>query len=532
MPRAVSKPAKKAQPRQAIVIGGGPAGLAAALELLERDAGYVPTVLEGSDCLGGLSRTVEHHGNRMDIGGHRFFSKSVVVNQWWLRHMPVQGAPARDDLLLNREKPLAAGGPDPEREDRVMLWRERVSRILFLRKFFDYPVSASARTFLNMGVRRSALAGLGFVHAQLLPRRPEVTLEDFLVNRFGRYLYRQFFEDYTQKVWSRHPSRIDASWGAQRIKGLSLSKAAVTAVRKLLGRSQDAQQVETSLIEQFLYPKLGPGQLWELVGAEIERRGGRILKNHEVVGLKVGKKGATQVIAKVDGQEKAFRCDAVLSSMPVKDLVTGIRGREIPTEVLKTALNLPYRDFMTVGLLVKRLKLVNETAIPTLNGLVPDTWIYVQERDVKIGRLQVFNNWSPYMVRDPETVFLGLEYFCDECDELWRMEDQAFVDFAVDELVHLGLVDKADVLDSVRVRVKKAYPAYFGTYQQFGQVREFLDSIPNLYCIGRNGQHRYNNQDHSMLTAFEAVAALAGDGDRTKVWGVNVEGEYHETKRG
>jgi len=523
--------------KTAIIIGAGPAGLTAAYELLKQDTGIHPIILEETNEIGGISRTIKYNGHRIDIGGHRFFSKDDRVMDWWMNLMPIQGMPSRDDIITGRVKELNPGGPNPETEDRVMLIRERVSRIFYLRKFFDYPISLKPRTFINMGFFRTMAAGFGYIAARLR-KREEKSLEDFMINRFGVALYKMFFEDYTQKVWGRHPSEISADWGAQRIKGLSLTKAITSAIKKVFSRKKDndikQKNTETSLIEQFMYPKYGPGQLWETAASDIVKMGGEIRLNNRVVLIDIEDKNVVSVtVDRGDGQLEKVYGDYVLSTMPIKDLILAIKGIDVPDDLKHIAENLPYRDFITVGLLVNKLKIKNKTKIKTVNNIVPDTWIYIQERDVKVGRLQIFNNWSPYLVKDNEnTVWIGLEYFCNEGDELWEMGDEEFINFAIKELAKIGIINEEDVLDKVRMKVKKAYPAYFGTYSEFPKVREFLDQIPNLYCIGRNGQHRYNNMDHSMLTAMEAVKAIAnGDTSKEAIWKVNSESEYHETKK-
>ncbi len=511
--------------KTAIIIGAGPAGLTAAYELLNHTDIH-PVILEESDTIGGISRTVRYNGNRMDIGGHRFFSKVEDVNRLWAEIMPTQGAPAKDDRLLGREKPFAAGGPDPETEDRVMLIRDRVSRIYFLKKFFKYPISMSAETFRNMGFKNTFRAGFGYLKS-CFRKLPEDNLANFYINRFGKPLYEMFFEDYTTKLWGVDPKELSADWGAQRVKGLSLWKALADAISKPF-RKKNAK-VETSLIEQFSYPKYGPGQLWETLADIVRSKGGEIRMNSPVRKVVLNGSKIERLVLE-DGTSVSG--DYYLSSMPVKDLVEGIGKENVPSDVYETASALPYRDFITVGLLVNKLQIQNQTKIRTVGNIVPDTWIYIQERDVKLGRLQIFNNWSPYMLEDPEkTVWIGLEYFCSENDDLWNMPDDQFISFASDELEHIGVIRKEDVLDAHREKVKKAYPAYFGSYEHFDSVRSYLDGIENLFCIGRNGQHRYNNMDHSMMTAIEAVRCIKdGSADRTPVWNVNTEKEYHEEK--
>ena len=507
--------------KSVIIIGAGPAGLTAAYELLTKTDMKV-TVLEESDTIGGISRTVVHNGNRMDIGGHRFFSKSDRVNDFWKNLMPTQGKPSFDDKLLGREKPLEEGGPDPETEDRVMLVRTRVSRIYFLKKFFAYPISISWETIKNMGFFRTLKAGFGYIWSAIFKKK-ETNLRNFYINRFGKPLYEMFFEDYTEKVWGVNPKYISAEWGAQRVKGLSLFKALWSIITKPFRKN--SKNVETSLIEQYVYPKKGPGQLWETLADEVKKLGGEIIMNCGVTGISTSNGEVTSVTA--GGKE--FKGDYYISSMPVKDLVDGMKN--VPEDVAKTAHELPYRDFITVGLLCDKLKIQNKTKMKTLGNIVPDCWIYIQERDVKLGRLQIFNNWSPYMVSDPEhKVWVGLEYFCTEGDDMWNMSDDKFIEFAKDELEHIGVIDKKDVSDAVRVKIKKAYPSYFGSYENFDAVKEYLDTFANLYCVGRNGQHRYNNMDHSMLSAMVAADAIITGKGKEDVWNVNTEKEYHESK--
>lgn len=507
--------------KTAIIIGAGPAGLTAAYKLLT-ETDIHPVILEESEYIGGISRTVNYNGNRMDIGGHRFFSKDKRVTDFWQQIMPLQGSPALDDKLLGREKPLAAGGPDPETTDRVMLVRTRVSRIFFLKRFFDYPISINGQTIKNLGFGNTIKAGFGYVWSAIFKKK-EDSLKNFYINRFGKPLYEMFFEDYTEKVWGINPDSISAEWGAQRVKGLSLMKAVWSIVKKPFVKEN--KNVETSLIEQFVYPKKGPGQLWETLAEEIIKKGGEIIFNCPVDRINTADNRVTSVCS----GDREYKGEYYFSSMPVKDLVCGMN--KVPKEVQDIASTLPYRDFITVGLLADKLKINNQTKMKTLGNIVPDCWIYIQERDVKLGRLQIFNNWSPYMVTDPERfVWIGLEYFCNEGDEMWESSDSDFIEFAKNELCHIGVVDKADIKDAVRIKIKKAYPSYFGSYEHFDRVKDYLKGIENLYCIGRNGQHRYNNMDHSMVTAMEAVDCIKSGKSKDILWEVNTEKEYHETK--
>jgi protoporphyrinogen oxidase len=509
--------------KKAIIIGAGPAGLTAAYQLL-KETDIQPILFEKSSMIGGISQTAIYKENHIDLGGHRFFTKNKDVMNLWQELMPLQGAPSKDDLLLNRVREFP-GKADPEMEDEVLLVRNRVSRIYYLAHFFDYPISMKLSTFANMGPWRTIKAGVGYMYSAMF-KRQEHSLEDFYINRFGKPLYQMFFEDYTEKLWGKHPKYISAEWGAQRVKGLSLSKAILSAITKPFKKKND--KVETSLIEEFYYPKKGPGQLYEKMADKIKEMGGEIHMNADVQKIKMENNHIEGIEVFENGSINSYNADYYLSSMAIKDLV--IRSTNTKEEVKEVATNLPYRDFITVGLLLKDVKLKNKTKIKTYHDVLPDCWIYVQERNVKVGRIQIFNNWSPYMVKDFEnTIWIGLEYFCSEGDTLWNMPDQEFIDFAIDEMVTIGVIDKANVLDAFRLKVEKAYPAYFDAYEQFPIVKDYLQQIDNLYCIGRNGQHRYNNMDHSMLTAMEAVDSIIDPSrDRRLLWEVNAEKEYHE----
>ena len=518
--------------KKVVIIGAGPAGLTAGYELLkDKKDEYEVLILEETNEIGGISRTVRYNGNRMDIGGHRFFSKDENVMNFWKELMPIQGKNSFDDEKLGREKPLEEGGPDPEKEDNVMLVRNRVSRIYFLKKFFDYPISLKLQTFTNMGLIRTIKAGFSYLKT-IFVKKKEDSLENFYINRFGKVLYGMFFEKYTEKLWGRHPSNISADWGAQRVKGVSISSVIKDFFNKLFGR-KNKENTETSLIDQFWYPKFGPGQLWETLAKEVENKGGVIKKGYSVKKINVKNNLIDSVECEVNGKLEKIEGDIFISSMPVKDLVSGIQGKAVPDEISKIASGLPYVDFQTVGVLVKKMKLENKTKMKTLGNIVPDCWVYVQEPEVKMLRLQVFNNWSPYLVKDAEnTVWIGLEYTCSEGDKYWNMSDEEFSNFAINELASMDIIDKDDVLDSHREKVKKAYPAYFDTYSEIDKLIEYLNGYENLYCIGRNGQHRYNNMDHSMVTAFEAVKNIkTGKKTKENIWNVNTEKEYHEEKK-
>ena len=602
--------------RRAVIIGAGPAGLTAALELLRR-TDVVPIVLEASDSIGGISRTIRYKGNRMDIGGHRFFSKSDRVMQWWMDLMPPEDAaevtyrgrttsvggrsqaatPGEDAIAGNgRGKGTARGEAEPmggalrppndasagrfvrfgdarltsevegavvltatieedvsgdvEQEahtvsaapaacaddDLIMLIRPRKSRIYYLRRFFDYPIRLTIGTLRALGAVRTIRVGASYLWSRVHQIKPERSLEDFLINRFGRELYLTFFKSYTEKVWGTPCDRISAEWGAQRIKGLSLTTAVKHFVQRAIRRgpsaptaSADVAQkgTDTSLIERFLYPKLGPGQLWEHVADLVRAMGGEIHMQQTVDAICcVGERVAAIEARGASGSRERYEGDFFFSTMPVKELVRALDAA-VPENVREVSEGLEYRDFITVGLLADRLRVQEADG-----SLLRDTWIYVQEPDVKLGRLQIFNNWSPFLVADPDKVWIGLEYFCYETDALWQMSDEAITQFAIAEIERIGILDAGAVRDSHVVRVPKTYPAYFGTYGRFEELRTYTDRFENLFLIGRNGMHKYNNQDHSMLTAMTAVDGIAaGHVSKAALWSINTEQEYHEEKR-
>jgi protoporphyrinogen oxidase len=519
--------------KSAIIIGAGPAGLTAAIEL-QRRTGIQPILVEASQEIGGISRTIRYKGNRMDIGGHRFFSKSDRVMRWWLDLMPVEADSDRSAEFRyqgqQRDVPASAVAHDLQPEDLVMLVRQRKSRIYFLRRFFDYPISLTAATFRNLGFARTFRCGLSYMRSALLPQREEHTLEDFIINRFGKQLYLTFFKSYTEKVWGVPCHEISAEWGAQRIKGLSLKAVVAHFLKKTFGRQNSGgiaqKKTETSLIEKFLYPKFGPGQFWEYAAELVREGGGEIHLGTQIDRINVaGNKVLSVEGINEAGERVTYFGDYFFSTMPVRDLVRGL-SMPAPAEVTEVAEGLMYRDFITVGLLASRLAVTEKDGEP-----LKDNWIYIQEPDVMVGRLQIFNNWSPWLVANPDKVWIGLEYFCNDTDPLWKLSDEEMAKFAVAEVAKIGILKAEDVEDSHVVHVPKTYPAYFGSYDRFDVIRNYLDGFENLFLVGRNGMHKYNNQDHSMLTAMTAVENIVnGVTAKDNIWAINTEMEYHEEK--
>jgi protoporphyrinogen oxidase len=538
----------------AVIAGAGPAGLTAAYELLKR-TDIKPIVFEESDAIGGIARTHNYKGNRMDIGGHRFFSKSERVMQWWFNILPLQGAPAADteekgheieyaldaiieylcrDCAPEGETHVKRPAPDPEKEDLVMLQRPRLSRIFYRRNFFPYPIGITLSVARRLGLWNTFFIGMSYIKAQMFPIKDETYLDAFFTNRFGRRLYETFFRNYTEKVWGVPCDEIRADWGAQRIKGLSLKRAVMHAVKDLLSSDfkKAQEERETSLITRFYYPKYGPGQMWETVTEQVRACGGEVRMQCRVDGvhLRDGRVEAVTIEHTESGTQERIACDYFFSTMPIKHLI-GMTTPHPPARVVEVAEGLQYRDFLTVGLLLRKLHVQEWKREP--QERVPDNWIYIQEGDVRVGRVQIFNNWSPYLVADRKnTVWIGLEYFVNEGGDLWIKPDEDLIALGVREMQKIGFLRGEDVLDACVLRMPKAYPAYYGSYDQLHVVREYVNTIPNLFLVGRNGMHRYNNQDHSMLTAMMAVDnIIAGRMDKSNLWDVNLEMVYHEERK-
>jgi len=468
-----------------IVIGAGPAGLTAAYEL--NKLGHRSTLIESDDVVGGISRTVSYKGYRFDIGGHRFFSKVPLINELW-------------DEILGEE----------------FLLRPRLSRIHYAGKYFDYPLKAG-NAIAGLGPLEMLLIGMSYTKSKLWPSLPESNFEQWVSNRFGKRLYQIFFKTYTEKVWGIPCCEISADWAAQRIKNLSLKEAVRNA---LMGQGKTGKgQVITSLIDQFKYPRLGPGMMWETCEQKLNDADCKTHRGWHVE--KVNLQGmCVETVEAVDGegQRQTFKGNHFISTMPLRELILALHP-VVPDAVRAAAEGLRYRDFLTVVLIVKR------------EDLFPDNWIYIHSGEVKMGRVQNYKSWSPAMVPDPTTSSLGLEYFVWETDDLWHWSDDRLVELGIQECIQIGLCERNEVIDGTVVRMPKAYPIYDHTYQDhLKTIRAYIDKVENLQTIGRNGQHRYNNQDHSMLTAVYAAQNIAGE-RMHDVWAVNVDQEYHEETR-
>ncbi len=515
--------------KKVVIVGAGPAGLTAGYYLLQKSKDYEVIIIEKEEVVGGISKTINYNGNRMDLGGHRFFTKDERVSKIWKDILKVQASGSYDDLKLGTNKCFDENGLDPEKEDKVLLIRNRVSRIYYDKKFFDYPVKLNFNTIKNLGIINTINCGFSYIKSVII-KKDEDNLENFYINRFGKKIYTIFFKGYTEKLWGVNPNQIDASWGSQRVKGLSIKEVLKDAICSALKIKN--KEKETSLIESFYYPKYGPGEMYEEMEKIITENGGKILKNSEVLKINNDKNKITSIIYKNNkGIKEEIKVDYLISSMPIKNLISGMK--KVPKQINDIANNLVYRDFITIGLIVDKLKIENKTKTKTINNIIPDCWIYVQSTDVNLGRIQIFNNWSPYLVKDIEnTVSLGLEYFCNINDELWNKTNEELKELAQNELSKIGIIDNdTKIIDYHVQKVEKAYPAYFGSYKEFNKVKEYLNKYDNLYCIGRNGQHRYNNMDHSMECALTCIDNILNNiKDKENIWSVNTDKNYHETK--
>jgi len=514
----------------AIIMGAGPAGLTAAYELLTK-TNIKPIVIEAENQVGGLAKTINYKGNLIDIGGHRFFSKSQRIIDWWLQFLPLEAtSPENIQLTYQNRSTSIQTSTDRVSLEKMMLVRPRKSRIYYKHHFFDYPLRLNARTLKNLGFVKTFKIGSSYLKARLFPEKPEKTLAQFFKNRFGTDLYNTFFKDYTEKVWGVSCDEIPADWGKQRIKDLNIWKAVFHYFTSAFINNKTLSQkgTSTSLIEQFLYPKKGPGQMWETVAEKIISLGGEIHLSARVEKVFVAADNRLESVTWTDlnGIAHSTKGNYFFSSLPIKELIAGMQNIQIDQRILAVANNLVYRDFLIVGLVIKKSE--DTEGVHTLES-VKDNWIYLQDKGIRAGRVQIFNNWSPFMVEDKNTLSIGVEYFCNETDDFWNAMDNRIIQQATQEMESVGLTNSSNVIDAKVIRVKKAYPSYAGSYNQFNIIQNFLNSFENLFPVGRNGMHRYNNSDHSMMTAMLAVENIIdGRQDKANIWEVNLEEGYHE----
>jgi len=487
--------------KKVVILGAGPSGLALAYELLKKSDKFEPIIIEKLDCVGGLSRTVYFDKLGVDIGGHRLYTNDEYIKKIWLDFLPEQNAPSIDDIEARRFMEYPSIGANPQECDDVMLIRKRFSSIIYNDKFFDYPLKISFETFKKLGLKNSFFAGLSYFKS-IFVKKEEKTLEDFLINRFGKVLYQIFFKEYTRKVWGVEASELSCDWGKERIRKLSLLSVVFNA---LFGKFLSKKAKMTSLIDEFYYPKFGCSQLWNLMADYILANGGKIIYNSEFVDFIQREDNLISVKYKNNSTQEISEINAsyYASSIPLVELIKGIN---LSYGAKQYALNLPYRDYILVGFYTKDFNLKNKTNFKTVNNITPECWIYLQQKNAIASRIQIMNNWSPYLVEDFKKKYLiSLEYFTSETEDLWNMDDDSILQLAKTECEKFNLFSSSDVLKTIVIREKKAYPSYYGSYSHLNIVKSELNKINNLYLIGRNGMHKYNNMDEAMLSGIQAA---------------------------
>lgn len=477
--------------KKVIIMGAGPAGLAAGLKLSE-DPEFEVIIYETENQVGGLSRTLDYKGNKIDIGPHRFFSKSDSITNFW------------KDI------------------DKNLLTKDRLTRIYFANKFFDYPINLSCKTIFNLGLIKTAKIGISYLKSFLFPIKNEKNLEDFFINRFGKELYQLFFKDYTEKVWGIPCNQIEPEWGVQRIKEISVSKTILHALKKSIYPFKKSNKNDkTSLVDYFYYPEDGAGEMFKKIASKLKSQGGKIFTEKKIISIKRNNEKIEEVTIQDLNTDKITteKADYFISSIPVKDLINGIEN--IPDSISEIANNLIYRDLIVLGLQFNKFK----------NRFLYDNWIYLQDKNIQAGRMEIYNNFSLKMLENNDDIWIGLEYFCNENDAMWTKTNEELIDMGIQELAKIGIFDAKDFIDGTSYKIKKAYPAYFGSYNSFGKIRKFVDSLENLFLIGRNGMHRYNNMDHSIMCGFTAAEnILKGMTEKQNIWSINLEDEYQETR--
>jgi protoporphyrinogen oxidase len=477
--------------KKVVIIGAGPAGLTAAYEILRKSKDYEVVIVEKEDAVGGLSKTYTFSGNKVDIGGHRFFSKDTLINSIWDEILPASDKGMRIDI--------------------------RHSHILYKGQMYEYPIRLSTNMLRQFGILEGMAVVISYLKT-LITKRKEISLEDFYINRFGKKLYKMFFEQYTYKLWGMSAKDMTPDWGAQRIQGISL----MSVVRNFGGNNR--RNIEKSFIESYRYPAYGSGQFWDCMADEIRRLGGSIVLNTEVVSLEYHEAKIRKMNCRNNEKNIDVECDKVISSMPLNELMLALNF--VPENIKKVARGLRYRDMIIVALEIPENDLGN-----CMEQYKSDSWIYVQDKKVCFGRIQLLNNWSPYVVVDNRNYVLEMECFCTEGDTLWLMADNLVIQKVIEDLIECGFLKEHKNIQSGFVRrIQKAYPIYTEGYSNVGEIQKFVNDIDNLYCIGRNGQHHYNNMDHSMMTGLEAAQSILYNRDKKKVWDVNIDKEYQEIK--
>lgn len=492
--------------KKVVIIGAGPAGLACAYQLLESNQDqFEIIILEADDKVGGLSKTINHNGSLFDIGPHRFFSKAQEVLSFWQDLMPFKSN-------------------DADNDDRIFLKKKRQTRIYYNNKFFDYPIKLNLINLKKFSFSHLLKSAIDYILSRIKPIKPEKSLEDFFINRFGKTLYRTFFQSYTEKVWGIPCQEISSEWGAQRVKSLSVIKVLLESFKSLFFKKHNTK--ETSLIEEFYYPSLGSGQMYEILADKVLVKGAQILKSSQAFKV-ITKDGLIQSIQFEDKNGIHSRnLDYLISSAPIKNLIKMIDVSN--TSILDISNNLLYRDFIIVALSYKK---ESNAILNTRGEKLDDQWLYIHDKNSPIGRLDIFNNFSEKMIKNNQEILIGAEYFCQENDNFWQKNDQELINISVEELERMEIISKDKFIEAKVHRQAKAYPAYFGSYKDFPKIKDFLSSFSNLYCIGRNGQHRYNNMDHSILCGLKSAEHIISPTfDKNDIWNINTEQSYHEKK--
>ena len=509
--------------KKVIIIGAGPAGLTAGYDLLSKSSDYEVTIVEESPVVGGLCARLENEENVLDAGGHMFISKNPAVKNFWCSILPAQGVPSKDDKLIDRYCKIHNGGPDPDVEEDVILSREKLTRIYKDNKFYESPIKFNKDAVKNFGIATSIKSGFSQIGGNVFKHK-ETSLEDYYINRFGKQLYQMFIEEYIEKIWGREPSRINADFGPVSEKSLI---APVISVDK----NKDYEKLPAPYAARYYYPKYGAYQMWETVADRFIEKGGSIHKNCKVTGVTVMNDKIHSVRCSADGDEFVVNCDYLISSMPLRDLVLGMDNAD--PAVSLAAESLSYRGMVSVCVELTEINWKNDTEdYKTVDNAIPDSVIYVSNPNVKVSRIQVYNNFSPYMVRNPEHFYLGLNYYCNEGDYYWSMGNRDWKKTVVNDLLKLGIINSEDkVVGYNKTKFSKAFPSYYDGYENFEKIKKYLNKFENLYCIGRNGQHRFSSIDESMKTSFEAVKNILGYvKSKDNIWDVNEKSEGDDGK--